>query len=85
MKFCPLRDLKNYIAELTTDDSGRPSLAKTILFWGMICSSLFCWKLIIMGGFTPEFFGIFMVGITGSHGLSKYLDTKSLNTDSTEK
>jgi len=77
MSWCPIKDTKSYIVELTTDDSGRKSLSKTITFWAFIFSTLFCWKLIIMGGFGVEYFTAYLASAAGHGLLSKFLDGKA--------
>lgn len=68
--------IKNHIIELITDDSGRVSLSKTVLFCGMISASLFCWKLIILGGFNETYFGLYLAAICGHANWSKIIDNK---------
>jgi hypothetical protein len=84
MAWCPINDLKTYIKTLTQDDSGRQSLSKTILFWSFITSSLFCWKLVVMGGFTEAYFAIYLTIASGHTLTSKFLDKKIINNDDKE-
>lgn len=71
-----IKTLFNYIKELTTDDSGRPSLVKNILFWGFISSTAIMWKLTVMGGMSVEYFGAYLMLVCTQHLSNKYLDNK---------
>ena len=68
--------LIQYYKDLITDDTGRPSLGKSTLFWGFIFSSVFMWKLLLTGGFNENYFLIYMALVSGQHLTSKYIDNK---------
>jgi len=69
--------IKSTISELITDDSGRISLAKNILLFGMLSATAFCWKLIIFNTFNEYYFGLYLAAITGHANWSKILDKKN--------
>ncbi len=77
MNFCPIDTYRKWTRELLCDDSGRPSLSKTILFYGFLAATGMCIKLIVLGGFSVEYFTAYLFFATGHAGVSKYLDVKA--------
>lgn len=78
MNFCPIRDAQDYYIRLTSDDSGKLSLAKSILIWTAITAFIVVWKLAVTGNLTIEFFSVFLAWGSGHTLTSKWLDTKSV-------
>ncbi len=72
-----LTDLKNYVLSLTIDDSGRPSLSKTMLFYGWLFMTGFMFKMIASKTITIEFFIVYCAFISGQHLTSKFIDSKT--------
>jgi hypothetical protein len=66
--------LKADIRQLITDDSGRLSLAKTMLAFGWLFVSAFIWKLIMTRTMTEAYLVIYIALISGQHLTSKWLD-----------
>jgi hypothetical protein len=68
--------LKADIRQLITDDSGRLSLAKTMLACGWLFVSGFIWKLIVTKTMTESYLVIYIALISGHQLTSKWLDKK---------
>ena len=68
--------LKADIRQLITDDSGRLSLAKTMLALGWLFVSAFIWKLIVTKTMNESYLVIYIALISGQHLTSKWLDKK---------
>lgn len=77
--WCFFGRIMDWKTELTTDESGRESLAKNTLFFGFIASTLFCAKLIIMGGFDSTFFGLYLAAFVTHSSINKWIDNKKSN------
>ena len=80
-----LTKLKDYYLELTSDDSGKISLSKTMLFLGFIFISLYMWKLMVMKEITIEFFVTYIGFISGHQLISKKLDKAGNKIEVSEK
>lgn len=65
------------LRELLTDDTGRLSLSKTMLFGGWIFVSCYMIRLIVSHQFTPEYLVLYIAFISGQHLTSKWLDGKA--------
>lgn len=85
MNFCPIRDIQDYYIRLTSDDSGKLSLAKSILFWGSFSAGIIVWKMAILGTLTAEIFGLFLAFVSGHTLTSKWLDGKAQVSDNIDK
>ena len=68
-----------FVRELFRDDSGRPSLSKTILGACALIACVVIVKLTYMKELTPEYYLIFLSFATGHASMSKYLDKKGVN------
>lgn len=68
--FCPLETYR----ALTSDESGKPSLSKTTVFWGFISMSIWMHKLVVQDQMSPEYFMIYGALFVAHNFGSKYLD-----------
>jgi hypothetical protein len=75
----PLRTTAAFVNELITDDSKRPSLAKTMLFCGWLAITALLFKMIIEHTMTIEYMIVYCAFISGQHLTSKFIDSKTDN------
>lgn len=66
-----------YYINLTSDDSGKLSLSKSILFWTAVTGGAIVWKLTLQEKLTIDFFIAFLAWGSGHTLTSKFLDTKN--------
>jgi len=68
----------NFI-ELICDKDDRLSHARLLNLLVGICACLYCWKLVIMGGFTETYFAYLLLYGMGQQTVNKFLDLKHGN------
>ena len=76
-----LQCLITYYRDLTSDDTGRLSLAKSILFWTAFTAGCVVWKLTVQGKLELDYFIVFLTWGSGHQLTSKWLDAKSNKED----
>jgi hypothetical protein len=67
---------RNYYIQLTSDDSGRPSLSKSILFWTAFTAGCIMWKLTVTEKLSIDYLIVFLTWGSGHQLTSKFLDIK---------
>jgi hypothetical protein len=60
--------------EILSDDKGKLSLPRVMLWFGFIFLSAFIWKLIITHTLTIDYFVVYAGFVSGHSLVSKYLD-----------
>ena len=61
---------------LQDNATGRYSSTRVIAMLVAIASTVFMWKLVILGGMTIEYFMAYLAYGTGTFGINKFLDNK---------
>lgn len=63
-----------HILELIMDPNGSLSHARFLNLFIGVCACLYCWKLVIMGGFNENYFGLLLLYGAGQQTINKALD-----------
>lgn len=66
--------MKNFLLQLISDDKGQLSHARFLNLVVGLCAALFCWKLVVMGGFNEYYFALFLAYGSGQQIFNKVLD-----------
>jgi hypothetical protein len=67
----------NLLQEILKDRQGKYSHARLISLIGAVAASVFIWKLIVLGGMTPEYFLLYLIYVSGQQLVNKHLDNKN--------
>jgi hypothetical protein len=62
------------LTDLLRDGKGNLSHARFVNLLCGCCASLYCWKLVILGGFNETFFGLYLLYGAGQQTINKALD-----------
>ena len=68
--------MKCLLIKLISDERGNISSARFLNMLVGICACLFCWKLVLMGGFSEGYFGLLLAYGGGNYGWGKLMETK---------
>lgn len=63
-----------YFIELIQDPSGHISHARFLNLFIGVCACLFCWKLVLTGGMSENYFGLLLLYGAGQQTINKALD-----------
>lgn len=71
--------------QLISDSKGNLSHARLLNLLCGVCASLYCWKLVLVGGFNEYYFGLYLLYGMGQQTVNKAIDAWShRETKSTE-
>lgn len=67
----------NFLTRLVSDPAGNISSSRFLNLLVGVCACLFCWKLVLMGGFTEGYFIALLAYGSGTYSFGKWVEAKS--------
>ncbi len=68
--------MKDFFIKLVSDERGNVSSARFLNLLIGVCACLFCWKLVLIGGFTETHMGLLLAYGGGNYGWGKLMETR---------
>jgi hypothetical protein len=68
--------MKSFFIRLVSDSNGTISSARFLNLLVGVCACLFCWKLVLLGGFSEGYLGLLLAYGGGTYSWGKFVESK---------